>query len=585
VLRSNQMLRAVSHWIRDVAVCYAPPATYSTKPLAPLFNIELQLRQRTAGSSMPPPRSAFAFFQAFRRAQLISGYARRHGRISSRGCSSSANEDSPEFIKLPKSLPKQDLIIPPTDHRTLAQAHDLFITSPYSPGSPLLLPNGAYIFQKLQSFLRAQYPQFGFKEVITPTIYKKSLWEQSGHWENYAEDMFSVQGRGATGQLKDADAGQDEEFGLKPMNCPGHCLLFSSDIKSYKDLPVRYADFSALHRNEISGALTGLTRVRRFHQDDAHIFCRADQILSEIEQTLRFVEMVYNTFGLGPYKMLLSTRPKNHYIGTVEEWDRAEEQLTTALNNSGREWKLNKGDGAFYGPKIDIILKDATGKEHQTATIQLDFQLPQRFSLQYQPSPQERNSKVASLDSSGLDQAVRRPVMIHRAIYGSIERFMALLIEHYGGTYPFWLSPRPAIILSLNQDPETLNHISHLHNVLSGLKLPQVAPGLESRPVPQALSTIQLPIDVDRSARGIGKKIASARGKKYNHIIVVGSTEVRSGGLSIEIAAQPNPQSSKEVLESAIGREIERKGNRKSIVHVDAQQARAYFEGLVNKYL
>jgi threonyl-tRNA synthetase len=481
---------------------------------------------------------------------------------------------------------------PPTDHRTLAQTHDLFIASPYSPGSPLLLPNGAYVFQKLQAFLRAQYPQFGFQEVITPTIYKRSLWEISGHWENYAEDMFSVQGRGATGRTENAEAGQDEEFGLKPMNCPGHCLLFRDEIKSYRDLPIRYADFSALHRNEISGALTGLTRVRRFHQDDAHIFCRPDQIVTEIDQTLRFVGMVYDTFGLGPYKLLLSTRPKDHFIGTIQEWDRAEEQLKTSLDNSGRHWDLNEGDGAFYGPKIDIILKDSNGKEHQTATIQLDFQLPQRFDLQYQASPEELEAQPAASEGGSLDPANRRPVIVHRAIYGSLERFMALLIEHYAGKYPFWLSPRPAIILSLNQDPDILKHVSHLQSVLSGLQSPSRPIDVENngstKPTPQPLSAIHLPIDVDASARSLGKKMADAQKKKYNHIIVVGPREASNDALTLEVVNQPNMQGTEQVLEQVLGRQIqdsEKKRNGKLAVNIGVKEARSYFERMVNMYL
>jgi threonyl-tRNA synthetase len=480
---------------------------------------------------------------------------------------------------------------PPTDHRALAQTHDLFITSPYSPGSPLLLPNGAYVFQKLQAFLRAQYPQFGFHEVITPTIYKKSLWETSGHWENYAEDMFSVQGRGATGQTEQAEAGQDEEFGLKPMNCPGHCLLFRDEIKSYRDLPIRYADFSALHRNEISGALTGLTRVRRFHQDDAHIFCRPDQIVTEIDQTLKFVGMVYDTFGLGPYKLLLSTRPEDHFIGTIDEWDRAEGQLMTALDNSGRNWDLNEGDGAFYGPKIDIILKDSNGKEHQTATIQLDFQLPQRFDLQYQASPEELEPHALDKVGGLLDRANRRPVIVHRAIYGSLERFMALLIEHYAGKYPFWLSPRPAIILSLNQDPELLKHVAYLQSVLSGLQLPDTSSdaidNVSAKPKPQPLSAIHLPIDVDSSARSLGKKIADAQKKKYNHIIVVGPSEVSTKSLKLEVVNQPNMPVTETVLQETLGRELQQreKARGKPAVGMDVTEARAYFERLVNMYL
>ncbi|KAF2017935.1 class II aaRS and biotin synthetase [Aaosphaeria arxii CBS 175.79] len=513
---------------------------------------------------------------------------------------------------------------PQTDHRTLAQTHNLFITSPYSPGSPLLLPNGTHIFQKLQAFLRAQYPQFGFREVVTPTIYKKSLWEASGHWDNYADDMFSVQGRGATGETEGKEKGEDEEFGLKPMNCPGHCLLFregEGGLRSWRDLPVRYADFSALHRNEISGTLTGLTRVRRFHQDDAHIFCRPDQILSEIERTLEFVSMVYETFNLGPYKLLLSTRPDDHFIGTIEEWTRAESQLTTALNNSGREWSINAGDGAFYGPKIDIILKDNQGKEHQTATIQLDFQLPQRFDLQYQASPAELAETNASSSSSSSSPpvtdndnnsnnptATRRPVIIHRAIYGSLERFMALLIEHYSGTYPFWLSPRPATILSVNTDPATIAHVETLQSVLSGLL--NDPPGSSnspnddnltrpSKPTPLPLSKPLIPITTDVSARPLGKKIAEAKAKKYNHIVVVGPSEVASGRLNIELANQPHADRAVEVLKDILGPEAgvesagagkgngkgngRRNGNVK--VGMEGVQARRYFERLMDLYL
>lgn len=549
---------------------------------------------------MPSPRFLFPRAHVLRYTQLGFRSTPRHGQIFNRSCSCSATPQLQQKVNFastdadtnPKLNPTtNDPPTPPTDHRALAQMHDLFITSVYSPGSPLLLPNGAYVFQKLQAFLRAQYPQFGFQEVITPTIYKKSLWEISGHWENYAEDMFSVQGRGATGQTENAEVGQDEEFGLKPMNCPGHCLLFRDEIKSYRDLPIRYADFSALHRNENSGSLTGLTRVRRFHQDDAHIFCRPDQIVTEIDQTLRFVGMVYDTFGLGPYKLLLSTRPKDHFIGTIEEWDRAEGQLKTALDNSGRHWELNEGDGAFYGPKIDIILKDSHGKEHQTATIQLDFQLPQRFDLQYQASPEELEAQVPQEEGGLLDPANRRPVIVHRAIYGSLERFMALLIEHYAGKYPFWLSPRPAIILSLNQDPDLLKHVAYLQSVLSGLQLPQTSPDAvdtaSAKPKPQPLSAIHLPIDVDTSARPLGKKIADAQKKKYNHIIVIGPSEVSAKCLKLEVANQPNMPVTETVLRETIGRELEarEKARGKMAVGMGVAEARAYFERLVNMYL
>ncbi|KAH9863618.1 hypothetical protein J1614_009550 [Plenodomus biglobosus] len=546
---------------------------------------------------MPPLRPLLSALHAIRRSRLSSVH---HGRIYVRSCSCStphqeqqqshphAHQHSHQS-RTSVADAKNASLNPPqpsTDHRLLAETHNLFITSPYSPGSPLLLPNGAYVFQKLQSFLRAQYPQFGFQEVITPIIYKKSLWEKSGHWQNYAQDMFSVQGRGIPAATPEAEAEDEGEFGLKPMNCPGHCILFRDKVMSYRNLPIRYADFSALHRNEISGALTGLTRVRRFHQDDAHIFCRPDQILAEIEQTLKFVAMVYNTFGLGPYKLLLSTRPKDKFIGTIEEWNRAEAQLSTALENIGSEWAINEGDGAFYGPKIDIILKDSNGKEHQTATIQLDFQLPQRFDLQYQASPEEIEAGAEMSMDAGLDASLRRPVMIHRAIYGSIERFMALLIEHYAGKYPFWLSPRPAIILSLNSDPKVLEHVAHIQAVLSGVKTsdePVISPPSAPKPLP--LSTVQLPIDIDTTSRSLGKKIAEARSNKYNHIIIVGGREIEAGVMNLQVVNQPNEAATAAILEQALGTGIPDKGQKNMEVKISLEAARTYFAGLVNSYL
>ncbi|KAF1914373.1 hypothetical protein BDU57DRAFT_519343 [Ampelomyces quisqualis] len=542
---------------------------------------------------MPPLRPLSHALYAATRFRLSPVVKYGSSRVFVRNCSCSTPHQLQHTVTIAPDTPANaqlnpttaDPPTPPTDHRTLAQGHNLFITSPYSPGSPLILPNGAYVFQKLQSFLRAQYPQFGFKEVITPIIYKKSLWEQSGHWDNYAEDMFSVQGRGSKAQTDQAQAGEDEEFGLKPMNCPGHCLLFSDGIKSYRDLPVRYADFSALHRNEVSGSLTGLTRVRRFHQDDAHIFCRPDQILSEIEQTLKFVGMVYKTFGLGPYKLLLSTRPKDSFIGTVEEWDRAEQQLSSALKNTGSEWAINEGDGAFYGPKIDIILKDSNGKDHQTATIQLDFQLPQRFDLQYQASPEELEAGSQSTMDAGLEPSLRRPVIVHRAIYGSIERFMALLIEHYAGYYPFWLSPRPALVMSLSEDPKVLEHVSRVQSVLSGVQAHDATMqiSLES-PKPLPLSTTHLPIDVDTSDRSLGRKAKDARLKHYNHAIVIGLRESETDSVSMKILHTHENARVKQVLRSFLDKEVT-DGELQKGVDMPLDVARKYFEALANSYL
>ena len=439
------------------------------------------------------------------------------------------------------------------DHRELAQSHKLLTSSLYSPGSPLFLPNGADMMNKLAGCLRAHYPQFGFREVITPTIYKRSLWEKSGHWDNYAEDMFQVTGRGASGLKAEAEIGENEEFGLKPMNCPGHCLLFGTEKRSYRDLPIRYADFSPLHRNEISGALSGLTRVRRFHQDDGHIFCRPSQIESEIIMTMDFIRLVYETiFDLGEYRLVLSTRPEEQYIGTVQEWDRAEQQLKAALDNSGRCWSVNEGDGAFYGPKIDIILKDSDGKEHQTATIQLDFQLPQRFELEYTaPAPDTERLGLPIADADAEDAKKNgpvTPVLIHRAVLGSLERFLALLIEHYNGCYPFWISPHPVTILSISQTDEELRYVDEVAKQLNGSSAES---SRHIRRPPTLRPTVH--VEVDTSARSVGKKIREAKTKGFNFIIVVGPQEVRDQMISLQISNQRNPDQTRTIMKSIAG--------------------------------
>ncbi|KAL3425058.1 threonyl-tRNA synthetase [Phlyctema vagabunda] len=463
----------------------------------------------------------------------------------------------------PKNLAKSTTNppTPPADHRQLAIDQELFINSVYSPGSPIFLPNGARIFNKLISFLRAQYTEFGFDEVITPTIYKKSLWEKSGHWENYAEDMYSVTGRGATGKRIDHQPGEDEEYGLKPMNCPGHCLIFGSVPRSYRDLPIRYADFSPLHRNEISGALSGLTRVRRFHQDDGHIFCRPVQIKQEISRSLEFVRRVYSVLGLGPYRLTLSTRPKDHYIGTIEEWDNAEKALKSSLDDSQQVWTVNEGDGAFYGPKIDIILKDTDGKEHQTATIQLDFQLPKRFELKYQaPAPEHEQMGLTTEDPELLaERGEVAPVLIHRAILGSVERLMALLIEHYNGRWPFWLNPRQVTIITVSDEPSIVARAKEIQEILQPtrqgdwLRRPDADYGLDEPlnhlavPTPDGqawaspLASHDFRVDIDSTPRSVKKKISEAKRKRYGAILVVGKDNVKSGLVNVDLSAIPDP--------------------------------------------
>ena len=418
--------------------------------------------------------------------------------------------------------------------------------SKHSPGSPILLPHGARIFNRLVEFLRKQYVLYGFDEVITPTIYKKALWAESGHLENYAEDMFTVTGASPArssndrttapaagaekeGAEREEGAAEEDEYGLKPMNCPGHCLIFNSQRRSYRDLPIRYADFSPLHRNELSGALSGLTRVRRFHQDDGHIFCRPSQVEDEIRCTLDFVRVVYDTLRLGPFRLALSTRPADHYIGTPEEWDRAERALRRALDASGQEWTVHEGDGAFYGPKIDVVLRDSDGKEHQTATVQLDFQLPKRFGLKYKaPAPEfERRGETTTDPEEIAESGPVTPVMIHRAVLGSVERLMALLIEHYDGKWPFWLNPRQVMILTVNNSEPVTALAKKAQDVLLGRDVPAGVP---------LTSPSQLAVDIDSSGRSLPLKAREAKAKGYPVIVTVGPRQIESGTITVDTA-------------------------------------------------
>lgn len=305
------------------------------------------------------------------------------------------------------------------DHRKIGKEMDLFFFHKYSPGSCFWLPDGAHIYNKLVEFLRGEYRKRGISEVITPNMFSNDLWRESGHYQNYKDNIYMI---------------ENEDFALKPMNCPGHCLMFRSMERSFRELPVRYADFGVLHRNEISGALSGLTRVRRFQQDDAHIFCMREQIQDEITKCLEFLRYIYEIFGFR-FELFLSTRPEK-FLGEVDEWNEAEESLKSAIASAELPYKLNPGDGAFYGPKIDIVLYDALDRKWQCATIQLDFQLPQRFGLKYTAS----------------DGTSKTPVIVHRAILGSIERMVAIVVESFGKKLPFWLTPRQIALIPLFAD-------------------------------------------------------------------------------------------------------------------------------------
>ena len=433
-----------------------------------------------------------------------------------------------------------------TDHRAIGAARSLFITDVSSPGTPFFLPDGTHIFQKLTSFLRAQYPMLGFREVLTPTIYKETLWRQSGHWDNYKDDMFTVESgkrQGKMAALAIFRGGQlqapvetyypnvDETYGLKPMNCPGHCILFRSKRRSYKELPIRYAEFSPLHRNEISGALSGLTRVRRFHQDDGHIFCRPSQVMGEVLKSIQFVKLVYRAlhFNISDLSFVLSTRPKEDYMGQVEEWDMAEAQLKEALDHDKSDieghvpWIVSEGDGAFYGPKIDVILRDSDRKQHQTATIQLDFQLPKRFQLEYEAPAPDLEAKGLMTDDPVLMETMGRvtPVMIHRAVLGSLERFIALLLEHEHGKLPLWLSPRQMIILTVTDNPQVVKEAHIARKNLSNVPKWDMA-------TPISLNQQTHIVHLDASGDSIAQKVARAKKSKYNLICVMGLKNLKA---------------------------------------------------------
>lgn len=308
------------------------------------------------------------------------------------------------------------------DHRRLGKDLDLFSFDIVAPGSPFFHPKGAIVYNELITYVRGLYRKYGYDEVITPQVMDVELWKRSGHYDNYRENMYFT-------QL------EERELAVKPMNCPSHCLIFNTRKRSYRELPIRYADFGRLHRAERSGTLHGLTRVRSFSQDDAHIFCMPEQIGDEISALLRMVDEVYSDFGFSERRVLLSTRPEKS-IGSDEMWERAEGALAAALAGAGVAYDINAGDGAFYGPKIDFMIVDALKRAWQLATVQLDFgALPERFDLTYVRP----------------DGSEARPVMIHRAVLGTIERFMGILIEHCAGAFPLWLAPEQARVLTLTE--------------------------------------------------------------------------------------------------------------------------------------
>ena len=365
------------------------------------------------------------------------------------------------------------------DHRKLGKELGLFTFHHWAPGAPFWHAKGATLYRILSDYMRNELSGSGYQEVRTPLVYNKQLWETSGHWDHYRQNMFQVESEG-------------EPFALKSMNCPAHMLLFASEGRSYRDLPLRFHDQGALHRQEASGVLSGLTRVRQFSQDDAHCFITEDQIGEEVERLLTLVKKIYADFNL-EYSVELSTRP-DEYIGEIETWNHAESQLKSAMNGAQVTYSVSEGDGSFYGPKIDIHVTDAIGRQWQCATIQLDYQMPQRFGLTY----------------TGADNAEHTPVVVHRAIFGSFERFIALLIEHYGGAFPLWLAPTQIQILTIAD-----RHIDH------------------ARTVQHRLSENEFRVELDARQEKIGLKIREAQLQKVPYMLVIGDREVENGTVAL----------------------------------------------------
>jgi len=367
------------------------------------------------------------------------------------------------------------------DHRKLGRELGLFTFHQWAPGAAFWLGKGTTLYNTLANYMREILFPAGYVEVKTPLIYNKALWERSGHWKHYRENMFLIESEGET-------------MSLKPMNCPGHFLAYASELRSYRDLPIRFHEQTPLHRNEASGVLSGLTRVRQFSQDDAHCFLMQEQIGEEIERLIRLIQRIYGDFGLS-FSAKLSTRP-DEFLGEIATWDHAETQLRSALDNAQMAYTLNEKDGAFYGPKIDFDITDAIGRNWQCATIQLDYEQPQNFDLKY----------------IGADNTEHRPVLIHRAIFGSFERFIAILIEHYAGAFPLWLAPVQAVMI-----PIADRHVEYC------------------RQVRDRLNAAGLRVDIDSSLERMNAKIRNAQLQKIPYMLVVGDREQEQGAVSVRL--------------------------------------------------
>lgn len=382
-------------------------------------------------------------------------------------------EDLNEYLKFLEEAKKRD-------HKKLGKELGLFMMSEYGPGFPFFLHNGMILRNELENFWYKEHKKEGYQFVKTPIMLNKDLWELSGHWFNYRENMY-------TSEI------DDKIFAIKPMNCPGGMLVYKNSLYSYKDLPLRVGELGQVHRHEASGALNGLFRVRTFTQDDAHIFMTQDQIESEVIRLINFIDRIYSIFGL-TYSIELSTRPEEKYIGELEIWNKSEKALEDACHKAGHECKINPGDGAFYGPKLDFHIKDSLGRVWQCGTIQLDMNLPERFDLTY-------------IDSDG---SKKRPVMLHRVIFGSIERFIGILIEHYAGAFPLWLSPNQVNIIPVNN----LIHMDYAKKIM------------------QELDDNEIRVSIDESDEKFGYKMRQSVMSKVPYTLILGDNEMNDGTIS-----------------------------------------------------
>ncbi|OLD12602.1 MAG: threonine--tRNA ligase, partial [Acidobacteria bacterium 13_1_40CM_3_65_5] len=394
------------------------------------------------------------------------------------------------------------------DHRKLGRELGLFTFHPWAPGAAFWQDKGTTLYNTLANYMRDVLLPNGYVEVKTPIIYNKALWEISGHWAHYRQNMFQVHGS------------EGEDMALKAMNCPGHYLLYSSDVHSYRELPIRFHEQTPLHRNELAGVLSGLTRVRQFSQDDGHCFVMPEQIGGEVERLLKLVRRVYDDLGMA-FQPKLATRPAE-YLGDKSTWDQAEAQLRSALEKAGETYTVDEGGGNFYGPKIDFDVTDAIGRKWQCATIQLDYQMPERFDLKY----------------IGADNTEHRVVVIHRAIFGSFERFIAILIEHYAGAFPLWLAPVQAIVLPISD-----RHLAYAASVRDRL----VAAGLRA--------------ELDERQEKVNFKIREAQLQKIPYMLVVGDREAAEGTVAVrERSGGDKGASSIDSFLAAAREEIEHKG-------------------------